>query len=187
MPPEKKSPLKAMTLKRPMAPAVVAGLKTIECRSWNMRHRGDIAIHYGRGSFPRAERADAYSELENYAIDLNVGAGCVIAVATVVDVVPMLRPPAVPRKAIAGPEPGLYVTDEHLTLRTTHGGTGPRGGGTPTRRLDAQRPFGTFEPGWFAIILDDVRELPEPVLCRGGQTVFNLPIQVEARVRDQLT
>jgi hypothetical protein len=179
VPTEKRSPLKAMTLKMPAAPAVAADLKTIECRTWNMRHRGDIAIHYGLGAYPEEECPEAYRILDDLDVDLDWGRGCVIAVATVVDCVPMLEPPAVPPRAFAGPEPGLYVGKEALVLRRREG----RG----VLYMDEERPFGTFQSGWHAIVLDCVRPLPEPVQCGGGQRIFHLDIQVEAEVWNQLT
>lgn len=37
--------MKAITIRQPWASAIVAGIKTIEVRTWSTRHRGPLAIH----------------------------------------------------------------------------------------------------------------------------------------------
>jgi hypothetical protein len=37
--------MKAVSIKRPFAEAIMAGKKTVEFRSWRVRHRGLLVIH----------------------------------------------------------------------------------------------------------------------------------------------
>jgi hypothetical protein len=48
-------PLVAISVKQPWAALIVAGLKTIEVRSWPTRRRGPVLIHAGKVSDGRPE------------------------------------------------------------------------------------------------------------------------------------
>ena len=42
--------MKAITIQQPFASLIIAGIKTLETRSWPTLHRGPLAIHVGRAS-----------------------------------------------------------------------------------------------------------------------------------------
>lgn len=78
---------KALTIKRPWAWAIAAGIKRVENRTWRTRFRGLIAIHAGLGICTGRELLEqlghvvpAYEEMPAQAI---------IAVARLVDCVPV--------------------------------------------------------------------------------------------------
>ena len=44
--------MKCLTVRQPFAALIVAGIKTIECRTWDPRIRGPILIHAGKDRLP---------------------------------------------------------------------------------------------------------------------------------------
>jgi hypothetical protein len=42
--------MKAVTIQQPFASLIVAGIKTLECRTWPTDHRGPLVIHVGKQS-----------------------------------------------------------------------------------------------------------------------------------------
>jgi hypothetical protein len=48
-----------------------------------------------------------------------------------------------------------------------------------------QRPFGTFAPGQWALLLEDVVKLPEPVPAKGAQGLWTVPPETAAEVYRQ--
>lgn len=111
--------MRGLTLKQPWASLVAFGLKTVETRKWATRHRGAIAIHAGKTADPAMfERIEAYgrilsdrdkcpTEAKKILLAGGVPQGCahaavqaileharevrgaVVAVADLLDVVPM--------------------------------------------------------------------------------------------------
>ncbi len=79
--------MKALTLTQPWATAIATGVKAIETRSWRTHYRGPLAIHAAKG-FPRKAREFATFEFTIGRIPKRLALGAVIAVATLVDIVP---------------------------------------------------------------------------------------------------
>lgn len=88
---------KALTVKQPWASLLVAGLKTIENRSWTTNYRGPLAIHAGQGIERNARamieksagRELTEHEVERYHLNDRQPAGFVLGLVNVVDVVPV--------------------------------------------------------------------------------------------------
>lgn len=51
---------------------------------------------------------------------------------------------------------------------------------------DDELLFGDFSPGRYGWMMKDVRRLATPVPCRGRQRIWNVPPEIEAKVRAQL-
>lgn len=49
--------MKALTIRQPWASLIIAGIKTVENRSWPAAHRGLLAVHAGLGTDPEALKA----------------------------------------------------------------------------------------------------------------------------------
>lgn len=194
--------MKALTLHQPWATLVAEGVKTIETRSWPTKHRGPVAIHAAAicpwkirrtvlGHAPRGQSRSKMGLGQHYIQNLlynlryddfwpadtmqEMPLGAVIAVAELVDCIPMLA-----EDADLPYEPHLVVGREELVHRALDGCIL----GTPMveTHVHDQRPYGDFAPGRWAFMLADVRKLSEPVSVRGGQRLWNLPADVEAAV-----
>lgn len=105
------APLKMLTLHQPWASLIAVGAKSIETRSWSTRYRGPIAIHAGlspaamkdirrgaKGYRPamiafenRLDRLFRWSGWEWADTYGRLPLGAVVAVADLVDVVPMVH------------------------------------------------------------------------------------------------
>jgi activating signal cointegrator 1 len=178
--------VKALTIRQPWASLIAAGVKTIETRGWRTSYRGDILIHAGRtmppnldiGPWYRSPRPTSRSTWsilheDRYQDDLPGGGkialplGAVVAVAGLVDVVPIDR-------WAKGAHVGNFPHDGPLPHQRGGlwliGHTG-YGHGTPTY-IEDQRPLGDFTPGRYAWLLDNVRPLPEPIPAKGKQGLW---------------
>jgi len=157
---------RALTIRQPWASLIALGVKTIETRSWSTRYRGPLAIHAGKAPTSFAAAADPWRRLAAetgqarpwYEVTL----GAVVAVADLVDVVPMLECGTFPDP------PGRY-------LRIGRPGHGPRlalgAFGRPRSSVTDQEPYGDFTPGRYAWLLDNVREI-DPVPAKGRQGLW---------------
>jgi hypothetical protein len=170
--------VKALTLHQPWATAIAEGIKTIETRSWSTSYRGPLAIHagskmapgmagpagmFGRYTVDRDGPGEEWYILDSdwpgrdqgqhqYPIYLPLGA--VVAVATLVDVVP-----------IVADGMGIQQWSDGRLIWI-------RGGDLEDVDLTDQAPWGDFSPGRFAHFLDDVRKLDEPIPARGRQGLW---------------
>jgi hypothetical protein len=145
---------------QPWASLVAIGENTIETRSWSTRFRGPLAIHAAKG-FPADARAlcrrqpyRAVLARHGYASADDLPLGCVIAIATLEDVLSFDRSST--RKAREGARRGVL----------------------PQHEAD----FGDFSPGRFGFVLRDVRRLAVPVPVRGMLGVWTLPKDIEALI-----
>ncbi len=138
--------IKALTLRQPFASLVALGEMWIETRDWLTPYRGPLAIH-SRREFSREDAIFTVTQPEVAGTLVRHGLkgsgelplGAVIAVARLVDVVPMDK---IDRAWITQPdraEPGRYVISEK------------------------DQAFGDFSAGRYAWILSDVKRLPKPV------------------------
>jgi hypothetical protein len=192
--------VKALTLHQPWATAIAEGIKTIETRSWATDYRGPLAIHagskmapgmagpagmFGRYIVDRDGPGEEWYILDSdwpgrdqgqhqYPIYLPLGA--VVAVANLVDVVPIGGPTSFSTGIFEGEEPptaGMDVIVHHaprgdwapesLVLDRWNG---------PTENIDSELPWGDFTPGRFAWLLDDVRKLHQPIPAKGRQGLW---------------
>jgi hypothetical protein len=179
--------LKALTLWQPWASLIALGVKTIETRSWPTKYRGPLAIHAAvrlpkvaewrigewwtdeGPSIHRAGRelADGmvdYSEVDGTYYPLPLGA--VVATCNLVDCIPM--------EDLSGEgTPSLVIEGDRLTLCVESG----------EHNVSDQLPYGDFRVGRFAWLLSNITPLAEPIPAIGRQGIFNLPTDVEERVR----
>lgn len=122
------------------------GERWIETRTWATAYRGPLAIHAAHG-FTRADAEFTVTQPEIAGALVRHGLrgsaelplGAVIAIAQLVDVVPVERVDRVWLAPPVAPGPGRYPIGEK------------------------DQAYGDFSAGRFAWILGDVRRLPEPV------------------------
>ena len=89
--------LRALTIKQPWASLLVAGIKTVENRSWTTAHRGPLAIHAGAARERNAAqmivdclgRDLTASERVRWLLDADLPQGQVLGVVELIDVVPV--------------------------------------------------------------------------------------------------
>lgn len=160
--------LKALTMHPEHAAGFALRLRTIETRGWATRYRGRIAIHASvRDPDSAAARREPWSRAIMAAIPHGdpLVRGAVVATAQLVDCVPMVD--------------GLANRDTPLgEMLDAHGGhflmVGPRGIAEWHRRPgldgprsairrphDDQLPYGDFQPGRWAWLLDDIQPTTE--------------------------
>ena len=170
--------MKALTIRQPWASLIALGVKTIETRSWPTRYRGPIAIHAGlRHPYKDLDHLpgdvedgfevrwlggwrvawdlttptmglDLWHEESDTEADLPLGA--IVATATLVDVLTMIPAGTSERNG----EHRIFIGDGAI-WRTNPSGSGP------AVDLTDQRPYGDFEPGRYAWLLDDIKSTTE--------------------------
>lgn len=120
----------------------------------------DLADHCAEWPFCEALEAMGYTRADQ------LPRGKVVAVARLVA--------AVPTASLS--DDGFY--------------SGPRSVETGVVRLwkltDRERAMGNYAPGRYALLLADIRALPEPVTCRGMQGLWVPDAATIARVREQV-
>lgn len=191
--------MKALTLWQPWASLIAVGDKTIETRSWSTKYRGPLAIHaaarpignvalsVGRWTNVTGEPiARGQQAMSGGVNDLLVcPLGAIVATANLADVVPIRGPRAGMGRSLhnerLGPDNptaafiGEYPQDgphEYQRGGLWLIGTTNLTRGNPTH-IEAQRPYGDFEPGRYAWLLTDIHELAAPVPCKGRQGLWN--------------
>ena len=179
---------RCLSLWQPWASAVAEGLKSIETRHWGTSYRGWLAMHATQrppdtvvpglglsGPVGGDDPHHAMDLLDGTRLRLPLGA--VVAVARLVDVVPMGDADDDPiRDGFA-----YVAANEELGDRwTREAGVVWIGPG--------QEPWGDYTPGRYAWLLSDVRKLPEPIPARGKQGLWEpddeLAAQLEAAESD---
>lgn len=147
--------MKAITLWQPWASLVRAGLKSIETRSWDTKHRGLLAIHAGKKHVAGIlaelmEQARMGRDWRDwYAALLKPPLGAVVAVGFLVR--------TWRTEAIEGP-----IVDHR------------------------NHAFGDFSSGRFAWELINLHGLKDPVQVKGRQGIWQVPVEVEARILRQI-
>jgi hypothetical protein len=167
--------VKALTIRQPHASLVATGVKTIETRSRQTHHRGQLAIH--AGMHRPTEGEDVGDWWWDWDVDEGVivrrgdtwkqhpaPLGAIVAVADLVDCVPIVEDGW---PANGAWRPALVIENDTLTLYRSD---------DPDLSEDAddQKPYGDFTPGRWAWLLADVRPLVEPVRCPGFQGIWDL-------------
>lgn len=163
--------MRALSLHRPYAGLVAENVKWIETRSWRTRHVGDLAIGSAGQCADDDDEIWAHPQVES---SMMTEPRSIVAVVSVVACLPMVAA-----------APGQNVPEDCIALTATDARMYRRG-----RRAVSvidQVPFGDFRPGGFGYVLDAVRKLAQPIPCPGRQGIWQLPDDIEADVRAQLS
>lgn len=152
--------MKALTLTQPWATLVAIGAKRIETRSWSTNYRGPLAIHAAK-TFPKWAREfttdpvcyeavryhGARSDADQRPADLLTAypLGAILATARLVNVLPT--------EIVANQGNVFSVSIEPVSPQ--------------------ELAFGDYKPGRFAWLLEDVRELPQPIRVKGALGLWN--------------
>lgn len=171
--------MRAITVWQPWASLIAQGVKTIETRGrahpWRSAIGQTIGIHaakcrggWGAEVGNQTLMREMYDTVPRVSEQLGLEfdewpRGVVLGTCTLIDVVPILAG----TDALAAEEPRPCVVDWADTL--TYYGALNLGEGDV---VDAQRPFGDYTPGRWALILDDVVKLEKPILARGKQGLW---------------
>lgn len=180
--------MKALTIRQPWASLISLGVKRIETRSWSTSFRGPLAIHAGkawpvpvaewqvphdRGLGPMVERMAMVERMVDPADPvtrrwetLHTPRGAVVAVADLVDVVPIV--PA-DQPFLHDGHHRVFVGLHPNAIGESLWRTNPRGG--PALDITDQRPYGDFTPGRYAWLLNNVRPI-DPVPAKGRQGLW---------------
>lgn len=149
--------MKAISILQPWASLIAIGAKKIETRSWPTKYRGPLAIHSSKipwrfNGKDKTERLIGLTLWESglYHEPQDLPYGAVIATCNLVDVRYMLQ--------------GKLFRYENGAVIV--GGEIPMPG-------EPEISFGDYTPGRYAWILEDVRQLPEPIPARGQQGLWN--------------
>ncbi len=147
--------MKALSLTQPWATLVAIGAKRIETRSWSTSYRGEIAIHAAKG-FPRWAKDTMDEEpFRSVLSGYDITSG-------------NETQGNLPRGAI------VAVADILSVLATDD----------PALKLTPKESaFGDYTPGRFAWLLVYIRQLDEPIPCRGALGLWTVPEDVAERVR----
>lgn len=169
--------MKAITVRQPWAQLIAIGVKTIETRSWPTKHRGVIAIHAGKADYTSYLQGDdvrcnGIQWDPSWPGPLFLPRGMVVATANLIDCIPMESLDAdAPMPDDRSLECGhvLYILPGGDRLLTTDRFVAP----TVDIDVSDQIPYGHFEQGRWAWLLDDIKPLDEPVPARGMQGLWN--------------
>lgn len=141
--------MKAITLWQPWASLVAIGAKKIETRSWPTKYRGPLAIHaakdrrYWKIAHDEPFRS-VFMEARLYRQD-DLPYGCIIATAEIVDCLMIQRQTFIGYPILKN---GQEIKGNELA-------------------------FGDYTPRRYAWILEDVKQLPEPIPAKGRQGLWN--------------
>lgn len=195
--------MKAVTLHQPWATLIALGHKHIETRSWTPPSSliGEtIAIHassprrwrniaigdewiFGKPMLPEGTPWSLYrmktSKLGDWRTCVEahpLPEMAIVATATLAAVLPMVEVGADPPTdhltiGVGKMHLWRYVGEPHGNRRRWSPWN-PKGDGTPTD-VEDQRPFGDYQPGRFAWMLEDVRPLELPVPAIGRQGIWD--------------
>lgn len=153
--------MKAITLTQPWATLVALEAKVIETRGWGTDYRGVIAIHAAK-KFPSDARY--FVTEEPFATALGG-----------------LRPAQLPTSvvvAVATITSCRRFNDESLAKIRQYSAIGQ----LPPYEGD----FGNYAAGRYGIRFKDVHRLEAPVDARGMLGLWNVPADVEAKIRRQI-
>lgn len=160
---------RALSLIQPFASLIAASEKRIETRSWATTYRGPLAIHASKG-FPQE-----YQELLRVepfrSVLFRDGYGWGMQA-------PWVRhDESLPRGAIVAVADLVDCNRTERYLRSDI-----------WRNLPPhEKEFGDYTEGRYGLLLANVRRLAEPVPCRGALSLWEVPADVEARIREQVT
>lgn len=137
--------MKTLSIRQPWADLIIQGRKTLELRTWTVRHRGPLAVHASQ----TVERAACLA----HGLDPDrVTAGAVIGVVDLVEIIALGAASYEARRA-------EHLADEPFTAIV---GPGHAAGGQPRRAA----------PTLYGWRLANPRPLSEPVPVRGRMALF---------------
>ena len=163
--------MKALTVRQPWAQLIALGVKSIETRSWSTGYRGPLAIHAGRVKVPITDpgMTEAWRPLcdveRGGMLTHPVPLGAVVAVADLVDVVPMIDGSLGWTEDSDTPPAALVLSWDTSAMLVDTRATGP------FPDYSDQLPYGDFSPGRYAWLLDNVRPI-DPVPAKGRQGLW---------------
>jgi hypothetical protein len=173
--------VKALSLHQPWASLIALSVKRIETRSWSTKYRGPLAIHatkqrpgacsqFRAGDPEKIERYCEYIESANgFGYRWIRPLGAIVATVNLVDVVPMQEEiPPQPwnerwKQLTVGPPDHRYLTLDSW----------PGWGSADGYYVGDQLPYGLFESGRFAWLLDNIKPLAEPIPATGHQGLWS--------------
>lgn len=168
--------MKALSVYQPTAAAIALAAKRLETRPWKASHRGTIAIHAAKLWNWRMSAATSSSWTwcsilhplgirmgGKVDLDNALAFGAIVAVANLVD---------------CRPADSFTVAE----LDTPRSWPDVEGAVYPSW---SERMLGDFSIGRFVFVLDDIRPLPDPILLRGRQRIFNLSTAMAEDVESQ--
>lgn len=176
--------MKALTLTQPWATLVAIGAKRYETRSWSTTYRGEIAIHAAKGITSIGGKEGFYdlcmstpfkdtlckcpSLLAAAKLNALSTGSLIVTPKHVFDSLPMGAIVAVARLG------EIYSTNALFSVDSL-----PETGSN-------EEEFGDYSANRFAWELLDVRPLKAAVPCKGALSIWDVPADVEAKVRAQL-
>lgn len=162
--------MRGLSLTQPWATLVAIGAKQIETRSWRTSYRGPVAIHAAL-KFPKECKDLIFTEPFNSALQRietnskglkDLPRGVIIAVCDVTAV--------------------CFIDTE----RREDGVPSILLGGNYRIIVGKERAFGDYSNGRFAWILENLRVLKEPIPCKGALSLWDVPLNVESLIWEQL-
>lgn len=189
--------MRALTIRQPWATLIARGEKTIETRSWRTSYRGEVAIHAGLATWPEGisdplgpyrvrhlrKRARGGRVLvdRHELVDWQTGGwqelplGVVVAVADLVDVVPMIEDPLEePEGRFVWVDPDFVQVHDDLEDPVPF-------------YSELERELGDFAEGRWAWLLENVRPLDYPAPAKGRQGLWtpdhDLAFELEVALR----
>jgi len=169
--------LRAISLYQPWASLVAVGAKSIETRSWSTPYRGQLAIHASK-TFSLEDRQLVYKQpfaaalvrgllgklpADAYLSWRQLPTGALVAVAN------LHRVGRIGRRRRDDEDDAVTIQGRDLPV------TGD------------ELEFGNYAEGRYGWVLTNVQRLKEPIPCRGALSVWAVPPDVEARIREQVT
>ena len=155
--------MKDLVLYQHWASLMATGAKTIETRAWFTSYRGDLAICAGRTWDIVCSNCLGDLPIQQALREMNTGGG---------------RVGVEKRHLPFGKVLCVVQLDDVLPTETAK---------QRWRALyEEQQYFGDFTDGRFAWFTENLRPLREPVPVTGRQGLFELPRDVELKVREQL-
>lgn len=164
---------RGITIRQPWASLIALGVKTFETRSRPTGYRGPVMIHAAKAA-PQKFVGDFFCEMYDRWADRNwcmsgpnvpdrpLPLGAVVAVANIVDSLPIFRGPIDEQHPAFEHWPKSAVGDERLFLFDQTMGC---------HDLSDQLPYGDWTTGRWAHQLANVRPLDVPVPCKGSQAI----------------
>lgn len=162
--------MKAITIWEPWASLLVSGAKVCETRGWRSQHRGPLLIHAGKKWSAELASLSAREPFASALAEMGIAGhggfhlGCIIGMVDVVHVFP---------------------TESARTAEVNHACMGHSGGPTlfeAEERLfitRAERSFGDFSPGRYAMYCTNPVRFKKPIPYAGGMMVYDVALSDE--------
>lgn len=166
--------MKALSLTQPWATLIACGAKRIETRSWATDFRGPLAIHAAKGLGPVGGKRGYQEQCATPPFDSVLSkwfddfgamksaykAGWVMPLGAIVAMAQLVDVRRI----------DLKLRGEVLAQTIT------------PHEID----FGDYTSGRFAWYLENVSHLEQPIECNGALSIWTVPEDVEAQVREQV-